>query len=172
MCCSRGGPCAAAILTASPPTTTLSFASRPPEPVAPMSPVGPPQSSGNCSTSSEEDTDSESESESSSEESGDEVSHELVDSTGGNIVQQTNLPSQTVEPMEEAKPQNRWNLKSFLKRDSPSLGGEQPAESKHPTPCKVSAPPTAAAVTSNDKMRNSKSFTAHHAPVTLSFTSL
>jgi len=77
-----------------------------------MSPVGPPQSSGACSSSSEEDSDSESESESSSEESGDEASHELVDSTGGNSVQQTNLPPQTVEPMEEAKPQDRWNLES------------------------------------------------------------
>lgn len=172
MCCSRGGPCAAAILTASPPTTTLSFGSRPPEPVAPMSPVGPPQSSGACSSSSEEDSDSESESESSSEESGDEASHEPVDSTGGNIVQQTNLPPQTVEPMEEAKPQDRWNLERFLKRETQSLGGEQPVESEHPTLSKVSAPSTAVAVTSNVKILNSISFPAHHAPMMLSFNSL
>ena len=125
------------------------------EPLAPMSPVGPPQSSGACSSSSEEDSDSESESESSSEESGDEASHEPVDSAGGNAAQHSHLPPQTVEPVEEAKPQDRWNLERFLKRETQSLGGEQPVESEHPTLCKVSAPFAA-------KVLHSKSFPVCH----------
>lgn len=153
LCCSRrGGPCAAAILTASPTPSTLSIGSRPPEPVAPMSPVGPPQSPGACSSSSEEDSDSESESESSSEESGDEASHEPVDSTGGNIVPQAHLSSQAVEPMEETKPQDRWNLERFLKRETHSLGGEKPIESEHSKLCKVSSSFPVTVVTSNDKI--------------------
>jgi hypothetical protein len=116
-----------------------------------MSPVGPPQSSGACSSSSEEDSDSESESESSSEESGDEASREPVDSAGGNAAQHSHLPPQTVEPVEEAKPQDRWNLERFLKRETQSLGGEQPVESEHATLCKVSAPFAA-------KVLHSKSF--------------
>jgi hypothetical protein len=137
-----------------------------------MSPVGPPQSSGACSSSSEEDSDSESESESSSEESGDEASHEPVDSTGGSIAQQTHLPPQTVEPKEEAKPQDRWNLERFLKRETQSLGGEQPVESEHPALCKVSAPFITNAVTGGVKMLNSKSFPVHHSSVILSVNSV
>jgi hypothetical protein len=105
-----------------------------------MSPVGPPQSSGACSSSSEEDSDSESESESSSEESGDEAAHEPVDSAGGNIVPQPQLSPQAMEPVEETKPQDRWNLERFLKRETQSLGGEQPVESEHSKLCKVSYP--------------------------------
>jgi hypothetical protein len=136
----RGVPCAAAILTASPTRSAQSIGSRPTEPVAPMSPVGPPQSSGACSSSSEDDSDSESDSESSSEESGDEASHEPVDSARGNAAPQAHLSPQTMEPMEETKPQDRWNLERFLKRETQSLGGEQPVESEHSTLCKVSSP--------------------------------
>jgi hypothetical protein len=150
----RGGPCAGAILTASPTPSTLSIGSRPPEPVAPMSPVGPPQSSGACSSSSEEDSDSESESESSSEESGDEASHEPVDSTGGNIAPQAHLSPQAMEPMEETKPQDRWNLERFLKRETQSHGGEQPVESEHSKLCKVSSPFPVTMVTDNDKLQS------------------
>lgn len=148
----RGGPCAAAILTASPTPSAPSIGSRPAEPVAPMSPVGPPQSSGACSSSSEDDSDSESDSESSSEESGDEVSHEPVDSARGNAAPQTHLSPQTMEPMEETKPQDRWNLERFLKRETQSLGGEQPVESEHSTLCKVSCSCPVSVVTSNVKM--------------------
>lgn len=114
-----------------------------------MSPVGPPKSSGACSSSSEEDSDSESESESSSEESGDEASHEPVDSAGGNIAPQAHLSPQAMEPMEETKPQDRWNLERFLKRETQSLGGEQPVGSEHSKLCKVSYPLTVIMVTDN-----------------------
>jgi hypothetical protein len=103
-----------------------------------MSPVGPPQSSGACSSSSEDDSDSESDSESSSEESGDEAAHEPVHSGRGNAAPQAHLSPQTMEPMEETKPQDRWNLERFLKRETQSLGGEHSVESEHSTLPKVS----------------------------------
>jgi hypothetical protein len=57
-----------------------------------------------------------------------------------------------MEPMEETKPQDRWNLERFLKRETQSLGGEQPVESEHSTLCKVSCSCPVSVVTSNVKM--------------------